>query len=567
MCGIIGMFAFNEESTKKEYKNRLESMIFLFTEILQYTRKRGTDATGVSALFSNGDSIIQKGNVASPEFIANFGKADNEYGGFIDTCKQEDRLNVMLGHCRKSSIGNTWDNENNHPIKAGEIVGIHNGTLKNHEIIFSKLKCERDGDVDSEAIMRLLQTFTNDCKDPFTLDTLEEVTRRLEGAFSVIAYNANNPYQVALIRKTRPMEIAIIKPLKLMVVYSEDEFIDSALYNYNKAAKIYKLPFETLSEDDIESLTMPLDNIGIVDLTAKINEDTKIIDVLEKKDTFKTTKFWQTPVSKTYTKNWNKNNQANKAIDKTKDAGKKSSNSGNGTKEDKNFPGKIFCKELNAYVKVNEEEKLADVGPILLDNPKGTTFGLEKLSSLKEIKKDSETTKKLEAKIKPVELKSKLTTSTEIVEMQNIEDPEVLKGAENSSAFLERYDSVEDIVKDIDAVSVNTVNALPISALANRVRVSIYKKAFVEGADFYKKLKIDNNAEKAVRVAKHIVTIFGEVISRITDQNTEKCEEEIQLCMTQVNTTELTKDNINNVFSKGNLIRNMPLNILEEVIK
>ncbi len=563
MCGIIGMFAFNDGSTKKEYKKRLDAMLFLFTEILQNTRKRGTDATGVSALFSNGNSVIQKGNVPSPEFIANFGDADNEYGGFIETCKQEDQLNVLLGHCRKSSIGNTWDNENNHPIKAGEIVGIHNGTLKNHEIVFSKLKCERDGDVDSEVIMRLLQTFTNDCKDPFTIDTLEEVTRRLEGAFSVIAYNANNPYQVALIRKTRPMEMAIIKPLKLMVVYSEDEFLDNALYNYNKAAKIYGLPFDSLSEDDIDTLTMPLDNIGVVNLTTEIKKDTKVIDVLIKKDTFKTTKFWQTPVSKTYTNNWNKN----KSTSGVKETVKKSSASEKGAKEDKKFPGKVFCKELNTYVKIDEADKLTNVGPVLLDNPKGNTFGLEKLNNLKEIDKTTKATNDIEAKIGTSEAKKEVSANTEVIEIQNTEDPEILKGVKSGASYLERYDSVEDLVKDLDATSIETVNALPSPALANRVRVRIYEKAFIEGADFYKKLKLNNNAEKAVRIAKHIVTIFGTVISRLTKENIQKCEEEIQIGITQVSTNELTKENINNVFSKGNLLRNQPLNILEEVIK
>lgn len=585
MCGIIGMFAFDKGSTNKENKQRREAMLYLFTEVLQSTRTRGPDATGVSALFADGDCMIQKGNVKSPEFIANFGGADNEYDGFVDNVREHDaNLKMLVGHCRKSSVGNTWDNENNHPIKAGEIVGVHNGTLKNHEIVFDKLKCKRDGEVDSEAIMRLLETMTNNCEDPFTVDALVETYRRLEGAFTIIAFNANNPYQVALIRKERPMEIAIIRPLKLVVVVSEKVFLEDALFNYNKQAALYGADFEVIEDDDVDFVTMPLDNCGVLDLTLEIDENTKIPELIEKEDAFKTPKLWQTPAKvyhqgrQTPHQTWKdqqdeRERKAAAARNKVNNTGK-SSGSASNKAEDK-FPGKVFCKDLNAYVDPNVSEKLSGKGPLLLTNPEGKVKELgeeeSKDAPLVLVKKD-EVNVTVAKKGVPIveesfeEIKEvTIPAHAEVVEAT--EDPEILKAAQQSVDGLTRYENAEELLKDLNAASLDTLSALPEFALANRIKATIYEQAFIDGANFYKKLMSTANATKAVRVAKHVVDLFGGLIENLAKKHSDKYKEELMLRASVIDTTELTKSNIRQVFSKGNLLKNEPLATLEEVVK
>ncbi len=569
MCGIIGMFAFSKGSTAEENILRRESMLYLFTEILERTRTRGPDATGVSALFSDGNSIIQKGNVKSSEFISNFGGEDDKYDGFINTCKASDaELNILMGHCRKSSVGNTWDNENNHPIKAGEIIGVHNGTLKNHEIIFNKLDCDRDGEVDSEAIMRLLQYLTNDCEDPFTLETLWETYRRLEGAFTTISYNANNPYQVALMRKERPMEIAIINSLKLLVVVSEKIFLEEALFDYNKQAMLYGRNFELIKDDDVDFMTLALDNIAVVDLTRKINADTKITDLLDKKDAFKSSKLWRTPAIGTNQTWQNKKNTTNNTT-KSSTLNETSTKKDTGSSSDKskdNFPGKVFCKDLNTYVDPNTAETLAEKGPLLFENPAGKITPLEKPEEVKKVltKVDEVNIENLETAVEIVEESKikKLTNKVEVIEP--FTNPEVLKAAKIEVNGLTRYETTSELAKALDAASSETIEALEPYALANRVKVAIYEEAFIDGATFFNKLHQSDAAQKAVRIAKHVVEVFGKVIDELSDKKTTSYKQKLITHITNT-TSELTKSNIKQVFSKGNLMKNQALTTLEEV--
>jgi len=139
MCGIVGAATLGKTSKKQE-EIRRESMIFLTTELLQLTQPRGSDATGISVLFGDGNYYGLKEGIPSTEFISKFGGAKTDYSGILKLCrKYEHPVKIFLGHCRKISVGTATDNANNHPVKVGDIVGIHNGTLTNHDVIFDKL--------------------------------------------------------------------------------------------------------------------------------------------------------------------------------------------------------------------------------------------------------------------------------------------------------------------------------------------------------------------------------------------------------------------------------------------
>jgi glucosamine 6-phosphate synthetase-like amidotransferase/phosphosugar isomerase protein len=66
----------------------------------------------------------------------------------------------VLVHVRDYTKGHPSLNANNHPVRHGSVVGIHNGIIRNDEEIFSKYDFER-GDaemtVDSEAIFALAE--------------------------------------------------------------------------------------------------------------------------------------------------------------------------------------------------------------------------------------------------------------------------------------------------------------------------------------------------------------------------------------------------------------------------
>jgi hypothetical protein len=303
MCGITGVLRFGKPTTPAFNM----SALYLATHLLESAEIRGKDATGVSALFDDGNFFVQKMAIAAKEFTARAGGKPDDYEGLLAVLRDYSKapLRCFIGHCRKKSAG-ALNNVDNHPIKAGNILGVHNGTLKNDKEIFEKLGCERDGKVDSEAIFRLLQFFTNDCADPFTLDSIEESCKRLEGTFSILAFNANNPYQVVSARDGRPAEYCLIRPLGLVLVASEKKFIDTALYNYNKLARLFPTgndttAFVSLTQEDIEYVMLPDDTVALFDLTIDITADTKLKDLYtSRKLPLAAQRLWKSAVTTTY---------------------------------------------------------------------------------------------------------------------------------------------------------------------------------------------------------------------------------------------------------------------------
>jgi len=563
MCGIIGVLSMG--SKKDDLKT--EIMRFLFTELLQVTEERGKDATGMSALFSDGMSYLQKGPVTATEFIGNLGDDEASYNMFMKNCTEYTKdndtfLKLFIGHCRKSSVGGAFDNVNNHPIKVNEIIGVHNGTLENHNKIFTNLGCKRDGVVDSEAIMRLLDYHTNYCTEPFTIEGLEETARRLEGAYSVIAYNANNPYQLCMMRKERPFELALLKELGILLISSDKAFFLKALYQYNKMAYLFRDTYKPVKVTDVEAYTLPLDNVGIIDLTKEVTVDTTIDDLIIKKDVFKATKIWKMPPKKHVYYGAGYNNRA--------DTGKKNdtksttnTTTGAAAKSAEVFKGKVFSKKLNAYVDETSVEVAKTEGAKVIEVASGKVqnVGKDNLVDFTEVKQQE-----LKANIQPVPI---IFNEVKTVDSSFAE---ALKASMEQENYRTRYSSGKEVTEAFDIKNIDTLDSIPAFALINKAKEVIYKEAFVDGAMWFKENHVkeetvtQENPTKAVRIAKQVVEIFGTVIEQLANGKTEDFAAKIFAELQKRKNTELTLDNIRQVFSKGNTMSCKALVALEDVI-
>jgi glucosamine 6-phosphate synthetase-like amidotransferase/phosphosugar isomerase protein len=99
----------------------------------------------------------------------------------------------VLVHVRDYTKGHPTIEANNHPVRHGEVVGIHNGIIVNDEEIFAEHGLERDRpemSVDTEAIFALAQTFGS--RGP----TLEE----LRGSMAAAWLHAREPGVVYVAR-------------------------------------------------------------------------------------------------------------------------------------------------------------------------------------------------------------------------------------------------------------------------------------------------------------------------------------------------------------------------------
>lgn len=73
-----------------------------------------------------------------------------------------------------------------------------------------------------------------------------------------------------MMRKDRPFELALLKDLGILLIASDKSFFLKALYQYNKMAYLFRDIFKPVKVTEVEAFTLPIDNVGIVDLTKKL---------------------------------------------------------------------------------------------------------------------------------------------------------------------------------------------------------------------------------------------------------------------------------------------------------
>lgn len=131
MCGLVGAVKLNGNLTDFDKK--------AFYLMLNFDTVRGEDSTGI--IFDNaaGQVMYNKG-LGTPQAIG--------YIGQKWLVENIEASNTMLcGHNRYATQG-AINAENAHPFVFGNIVGAHNGTIKN----ITPLKLDKDFDVDSKYI-------------------------------------------------------------------------------------------------------------------------------------------------------------------------------------------------------------------------------------------------------------------------------------------------------------------------------------------------------------------------------------------------------------------------------
>jgi len=554
MCGIIGQLAFGEFSDEME-KVRQESMIFLGSELLQMTQDRGKDATGACLLFDDGNFHGLKMGIPAIEFISRYGKTDKEYGGFIKVWrKSKKKGKIFLGHCRATTRGCSLDNKNNHPVIVDEVIGVHNGTIQNDDIIFEKLGCERIGAVDSEAIFRLLHHYTKNGTEPFTTDIMKETVKRLTGSFAVLAFSGNNPYQICGFRDRKPLEMALIKPLKLVVCASDKKFIETSVFRYNKMINLYITgpDFPTLKSNDVVYKTLQDDSAVIFDLRTEINKDTDLED-LYNWEKMPRTKEWTTASSaacgyNTQSQFNNRSSNVNKGManaagvkttlvkddDNDDDEQPNHKNSDAGSSDGK-CQARIWMSALKGYVPEDSEEAkvMKKLGNVEVDIDKGTSneidipkkndkqdqiadgkFALEEVGA-EAIDKDAkikpapvikilDRPKKGNAGSEPSDDDNEVIEGevfdTTAIEADSLADAEAIEAAEEETKRLEQYENIDEIIADLEIKDTDTLEQIPTVSLVNRINKFIMREGVYRG--YLRRKKEETDAADRVALSK-----------------------------------------------------------------
>lgn len=216
MCGQVGMIF----GSKARSQEDLDYLKWLFVWTLLVHEKRGPHATGVAWLKHNGEHSILKRPTKASE-LANASEF-REFLGSIDS-----DVTWLAGHTRWQTRGDASNNANNHPIRAGSVIGTHNGTILNADYLFERFYLPRHAEVDSEIIFRLADATLRDAR--IDLPVLKRRLMLCRGLMSAVLASKSDPETVVVIKANKPLTLRYSAQFDVLFYASEACFLDVVL--------------------------------------------------------------------------------------------------------------------------------------------------------------------------------------------------------------------------------------------------------------------------------------------------------------------------------------------------
>lgn len=190
MCGIVGLAG----KITHQAKN------IVFKDMLDVCQVRGRDSTGVIKVKDDRDqSYTWVKSVGAPAHLFDFRKYESEI-------ERGDAV-ALIGHCRSKTVGEV-NLKNAHPFDFPDegIIGVHNGTLRNHQ----NLEGYTYSKVDSEILYEHMAK--NGVKDTF---------EKTKGAYACVWWNDNDSTLNFFRNEERPLWFTWSKDMEMMFWASE----------------------------------------------------------------------------------------------------------------------------------------------------------------------------------------------------------------------------------------------------------------------------------------------------------------------------------------------------------
>ncbi|HXO47741.1 MAG TPA: glutamine--fructose-6-phosphate transaminase (isomerizing) [Mycobacterium sp.] len=191
MCGIVGYVGH-------------QPAVDVVVDALRRMEYRGYDSSGVALVDGNGKLTVRR----------RAGRLANLESALAETDPADLVGSTGLGHTRWATHGRPTD-RNAHPHRdaAGKIAVVHNGIIENYATLRHELEAagvEFASDTDTEVTVHLVahEYHHGQTAGDFTASVLA-VLRRLEGHFTVVFANADEPGTIVAARRSTPLVVGI----------------------------------------------------------------------------------------------------------------------------------------------------------------------------------------------------------------------------------------------------------------------------------------------------------------------------------------------------------------------
>jgi len=216
MCGQAGVIFGAKRRTQEE----IDYLTWVFTRLLELSKERGPHATGIAWVNRDGEHRLFKRPLPASQFVRD--KAFGQVLGDVDN-----RVTVLMGHTRFVTRGNAAVNENNHPLRTGNCLVTHNGTILNADYLFHRFRFSRHAEVDSEIIGRIADACIADgCID---VNALRERLALCRGQMSAVIVAKSDPGNVVIIKGNKPLELIYHPKLDAVFYASSGKYLQAAL--------------------------------------------------------------------------------------------------------------------------------------------------------------------------------------------------------------------------------------------------------------------------------------------------------------------------------------------------
>jgi glucosamine 6-phosphate synthetase-like amidotransferase/phosphosugar isomerase protein len=190
VCGIAATFLTPQARPEADWQAIREN----FTANLLFNELRGRAATGLIVMQADGQTHLWKEALPAREFVKTA-----VYHHLLNLIGPQTTL--ILGHTRLPTKGDPANNGNNHPIQVGTVYGVHNGRIRNDDLLFAQANRKRSAEVDSEIIFRLIAETEGEPEQ------MKLALEGLQGEFTFLAGNGRCPAKLLVVKHHNPLSL------------------------------------------------------------------------------------------------------------------------------------------------------------------------------------------------------------------------------------------------------------------------------------------------------------------------------------------------------------------------